>query len=144
MAGRKAAAAAAPEASRVAVLEKVFNKALDVSEKALTDEALVDAFGDLKLVYGNQLDRLFRNMIDKTQKNMVASYRDICIRNEIDEGLRNLENAPPVMSAAALLSTEDPLASTLAELRRVEADNLRAAIRTVSVSCILRTLRAKL
>ena len=79
------------------------------------------------------MDKLFRNMIAKTQANMEASYRDICIRNDVDEGLRKLEKTPPVLSTEALLSTEDPLTSTVAELRRVESENLKSAIKSVSL-----------
>ena len=122
------------ECGRTVLLDKVFHKALEVSVKALGEEELVEAFGELKGVYGSQIDKLFHNMITKTQGNMEASYRDVCIRFDVDEGLRKLEKAPPVLSAAALLSTEDPLASTVAELRRVEAENLRAAIKNVSLS----------
>lgn len=127
-------AAPVPETSaRAAVLDKVFGKALDVSVNALGEEVMVDSFGDLKSVYGNQMDKLFRNMIGKTQANMEASYRDICIRNDVDEGLRKLEQAPPVPSSDALLSTEDPLTSTVAELRLLEAEKLRDAIKNVSL-----------
>jgi len=118
---------------RTAMLDKVFSKALDVSASSLNEEVLVGAFGELKGVYGNQMDKLFRNMIAKTQANMEASYRDICIRNDVDEGLRKLEKTPPVLSTEALLSTEDPLTSTVAELRRVESENLKSAIKSVSL-----------
>ena len=119
--------------SRQVMLDKVFNKALDISVNALDEEVLLESFGDLKQQYGNQMDKLFRNMVGKTQTNMLASYRDICIRNEVDEGLQKLESAPPIISKDALLSTEDPLTFALAELRAIEAENLKTAIHNVSV-----------
>lgn len=122
---------AAPEVcARASMLDKVFNKALDVSVNAMGEEVLVEAFGDMKPQYGAQMEKLFRNMIGRTQSNMEASFRDVCIRHDVDEGLRKLEKAPP-QSSDLDLSTEDPLAATIAELRSIEAQELRAAIKSL-------------
>lgn len=112
-------------------LDRVWEKALDVSVNAMGESELTDSFGDLKPVFGNNLQKLLRNALDRISTNARIAYKDSCVLYDVDEGLRNLENAPPVLSKDALLSTEDPLLATVAELRAVEAESIQTAIKAL-------------
>ena len=54
-------------------LDSVFNKAVSVASNSVTDSDLQDCFGDLKDQYGNTLQKLFINILAKTQANIEVS-----------------------------------------------------------------------
>ena len=115
-------------------LDVVFNKALDVSVNAVGESDLDDCFGELKGQYGSSMNKLFMNMIAKTQSNMAVSvggivlnpfinitlyyndlslsnahilpvqhsFKDVCVRRDLDDHLRALESAGTARSSASL------------------------------------------
>jgi hypothetical protein len=86
---------------------------------------------DLPVARASVRQQLLRNALDRISTNARIAYKDSCVLYDVEEGLRNLENAPPVLSKDALLSTEDPLLATVAELRAVEAESIQTAIKAL-------------
>ena len=125
--------AVAESCGRQQMLDKVFRKALSVSINSVGENDLDECFGDLrKPPFGATFQKVFINMIGRCEAGMDSTYTDLCIRHDMDDKLRALENAPPAPRLD--LSSPDPLAATLLELKRLEADELRAAIKHVSAA----------
>jgi hypothetical protein len=65
--------AASVENARLRKLDAVFNKAVNVASNSLTENDLIECFGDLTDQYGSTIQKLFINMIAKTQSNIEVS-----------------------------------------------------------------------
>lgn len=108
-------------------LNMVFNKALDVSMNSLGEDMLDECFGDIRLKYklGNDINKIFVNMSAKVQTSIDATYKDICSRKHIDEKLKILETTPINNSEN---ESKDALNGVIFDLKKIEIDNLIAAI----------------
>lgn len=120
---------------RQQMLDKVFRKALSVSVNSISDTDLNECFGELRTPFGSAFGKVFINMMGRGEASMDAAYTDLCIRHDMDDKLRALESAPPAPRLD--LTSPDPLAATLLELKRLEADELRAANKHVSAGSTL-------
>ena len=56
--------------AKIARLDSVYKKAIDVASNSLNNADLDECFQDLKAQYGNMLPKLFMNMIAKSQINI--------------------------------------------------------------------------
>ena len=107
-------------------LNLVFNKALDVSMSSLGEDMLDECFGDIRLKYklGNDINKIFVNMSAKVQTSIDATYKDVCTKKHIDEKLKILETTPIINSE----ESKDALNGVIFDLKKIEIDNLIAAI----------------
>ena len=128
---KRAGVVVAESCGRQQQLDRVFRKALSVSTNSIGESDLDECFGDSKVPYGANFQKLFVNMMGRCEAGMDAAYQDACIRHDLDDKLRALELAPPATRLD--MGVEDPLAGTLLELKHLEAEELRAAVKHVSL-----------
>jgi hypothetical protein len=117
--------------SRVLRLDAVLNKALDVSSTSFDESDLSECFGSIKTQFGTSMTRLFSNMLVKLRSNMEASYKDICIRRDLDDRLLALENVK--YADTGNVSTTETINTSAEQLKRMEAESLKAAIKQINV-----------
>ena len=120
------------ESTRVKRLDAVMNKALDVSGLAFTEKDLSECFGSIKTQFGPSMSRLFSNMLVKLRSNMESGYRDICIRHDLDEKLLTLENVKYADTGS--VSVTETVNQSTEQLKRMEAEQLRAALKLIAAS----------
>jgi hypothetical protein len=120
------------ESTRVKRLDAVMNKALDVSGLAFTEQDLSECFGSIKTQFGPSMSRLFSNMLVKLRSNMESGYRDICIRHDLDEKLLTLENVKYADTGS--VSVTETVNQSTEQLKRMEAEQLRAALKLIAAS----------
>jgi len=131
------------ESTRVKRLDAVMNKALDVSGLTFTEQDLSECFGSIKTQFGPSMSRLFSNMLVKLRSNIEASYKDICIRHDLDDRLLALENVK--YADTGNVSVAETVNSSAEQLKRMEAEQLRAALQAISAeTASLQTRTSKL
>jgi len=108
-------------------LNIVFNKALDVSMNSIGEDILDECFGDIKSKYklGNDMNKSFINMCGETHSSIGAAYKDICNKKQMDEKLKILETTP-INNIEN--ESKDALNGVIIDLKKVEMDNIIAAI----------------
>jgi len=132
---------------KLTALDKALSKVLDLSVNSVGAAELDECFGALKGQFGGTLQKLFMNMIAKTQSNMEGSYKDICIRRDLEEKLKELEQVAASLSSSSSSSSStgsgtaggggggdvsllaDPLLPSMMELKRREMEDLKIAIK---------------
>jgi hypothetical protein len=119
------------ESGRAKRLDACLNKALEVSSASFNEIDLSECFGSIKTQFGASMMRLFSNMLVKLRSNMEASYKDICIRRDLDDRLLALENAKYVDTGN--VSSTETINSSTEELKRIEAESLKAVIKQIAV-----------
>ena len=119
------------DSTRAARLDIVLGKALDVSGSALGEKELSECFGSIKTQFGPAMSRLFQNMLVRLRSQMEASYKDICIRRDLDDKLLALENIKYNDSRAMTASTEMAINESVEQLKRMEIEHLKQAIKHV-------------
>jgi len=109
-------------------LNIVFNKALDVSMNSIGEDILDECFGDIKSKYklGNDMNKSFINICGETFTSIDGTYKDICIKKQVEEKLKILETTP-------INDIEnEPLNGIIIDLKKLEIDNLNAAINHIT------------
>ena len=108
-------------------LNIVFNKALDVSMNSIGEDILDECFGDIKSKYklGNDMNKSFINMCGETHSSIGAAYKDICNKKQMEEKLKILETTP-INNIEN--ESKDALNGVIIDLKKVEMDNIIAAI----------------
>jgi len=108
-------------------LNMVFNKALDVSMNSIGEDILDECFGDIKSKYklGNDMNKSFINMCGETHSSIGAAYKDICNKKQMEEKLKILETTP-INNIEN--ESKDALNGVIIDLKKVEMDNIIAAI----------------
>jgi len=134
-----------PSSSRAARLDVVLGKALDVSGSSLGDQDLSECFGSIKTQFGPAMSRLFQNMLVKLRSQMEASYKDVCIRYDLDDRLLALENAKHTDARSVNISAAGAINESLEQLKRTEIEGLSGATKQVEAdSAKLRERASKL
>ena len=113
---------------RMERLNMVFNKALDVSMASIGEDMLDECFGDIKTKYklGNDMNKSFINICGETFTSIDGTYKDICIKKQVEEKLKILETTP-------INDIEnEPLNGVIIDLKKLEIDNLNAAINHIT------------
>ena len=113
---------------RMERLNMVFNKALDVSMASIGEDMLDECFGDIKTKYklGNDMNKSFINICGETFTSIDGTYKDICIKKQVEEKLKILETTP-------INDIEnEPLNGIIIDLKKIEIDNLNAAINHIT------------
>ena len=113
---------------RMERLNMVFNKALDVSMASIGEDMLDECFGDIKTKYklGNDMNKSFINICGETFTSIDGTYKDICIKKQVEEKLKILETTP-------INDIEnEPLNGIIIDLKKLEIDNLNAAINHIT------------
>ncbi len=121
------------ESTRLARLDIVLGKALDVSGGSLGDQDLSECFGSIKTQFGPAMSRLFQNMLVKLRSHMEASYKDICIRCDLEERLIALENVKNNDSQNISISATGAIHESMEKLKRTEIDNMLIAIKQIEI-----------
>lgn len=117
---------------RMERLNIVFNKALDVSMASIGEDMLDECFGDIKTKYklGNDMNKSFMNICGETFTSIDGTYKDICIKKQVEEKLKILETTP---INDIENETKDALNGVIIDLKKIEIDNLNAAINHITV-----------
>jgi hypothetical protein len=126
----------AQESSRAARLDVVLGKALDVSGSALGDKELSECFGSIKTQFGPAMSRLFQNMLVKLRSQMEASYKDICIRRDLEDRLLALETAKFSDLRGMHMSTEESINDSVEQLKRMEMEHIKQAMKLVEAESL--------
>ena len=106
---------------RLARLDQVFNKALDVAVSSVGEAELKECFRTVLAAEGgeklsNSIQKAVANMLTETQASMIAGYKDVCIQRDLDEKLKALENLPPIDTNRCFLLTHSLTYFTLYSL----------------------------
>ena len=121
------------ESTRAARLDVVLGKALDVSGGSLGDQDLSECFGSIKTQFGPAMSRLFQNMLVKLRSQMEASYKDICIRSDLDERLLALESVKHTDSRSINVSATEAINESIEQLKRAELESLNFAMKQIEM-----------
>lgn len=113
--------------NRMARLDMVLARALEVSGNSLDEEDLAECFGSIKTQFGPQMQRLFVNMITKVDSNIETQYKDICIRQDLDERLLALSKLKSNEARIIDPSVKNAVNSTVQEVKAMEIEALNAA-----------------
>jgi len=94
---------------------------------------LSECFGSIKTQFGPAMSRLFQNMLVKLRSQMEASYKDICIRSDLDERLLALENVKHTDSRSINVSATGVINESVEQLKRTEIESLNFAMKQIEM-----------
>lgn len=110
-------------------LSMVFNKALDESLNSMNESDLDECFGNTKLQLGSNLQRLYMNMISKTESKIMTSFEQINELDKLEDTIRNsLHNknnqATMITNDFNINSIDESLNEVVLETKEIEKKQL--------------------
>ena len=134
---------------RLDKLDDVFTHSIDFSVNSFRESDLEEIFGqddvNLKSVGGNNMNKFFMNMLDKSRNNMKASFRDICLRMDVEENIncvvekeqshQKKVDDEAILSQEVLVATQG-LQGIVRAAKIAEKEELKASILKVFVELI--------
>jgi C4-type Zn-finger protein len=117
-------------------LSQVLSKAVDVSVESVGKDDLNKCFGEIASKIGGNLEGSFVKVLGRAQNLIEMRYNEICEAKKLNAHLGKLEKEVAGPGDDTLISSDDILSSTVIDVQRMEAIQLKEAITRMEAEII--------